>query len=98
MNTAILPDGISYYIPNADLTFFKELAARMKWELVEKTKKKRRFLLLPHGLIALLENGKTIALPHRLLRIFMQQELLIQKFYHERLPVRYRYRCLPIPQ
>lgn len=41
MNTAILPDGVSYYIPNADLTFFKELAARMKWELVEKTKKKK---------------------------------------------------------
>ena len=41
MNTAILPDGVSYYIPNADLTFFKELAARMKWELVEKTKKRK---------------------------------------------------------
>lgn len=38
MNTAVLSDGISYYIPNADLTFFKELAARMKWELVGKTK------------------------------------------------------------
>ena len=39
MNTAVLSDGISYYIPSADLTFFKELAARMKWEVVSKMKK-----------------------------------------------------------
>ena len=42
MNTAILSDGVSYYIPNADLTFFKELAARMKWDLVEKTTKSKK--------------------------------------------------------
>ncbi len=39
MNTAVLSDGISYYIPSSDLTFFKELAARMKWEVVSKMKK-----------------------------------------------------------
>lgn len=39
MNTAILSDGISYYIPSTDLTFFKELAARMNWEIVNKMKK-----------------------------------------------------------
>lgn len=34
MNTAVLSDGVSYYIPNSDLAFFKELAARMKWKIV----------------------------------------------------------------
>ena len=42
MNTAVLSDGISYYIPSADLTFFKELAARMKWEVVSKMKKSQQ--------------------------------------------------------
>lgn len=32
MNTVILSDGTSYYIPNSDLSFFKELALRMKWQ------------------------------------------------------------------
>lgn len=41
MNTAILPDGVSYYIPEADLAFFKELAAKMKWGIVDKAKKTR---------------------------------------------------------
>lgn len=41
MNTAVLSDGVSYYIPTADLTFFKELAARMKWEIVGKAKKSK---------------------------------------------------------
>lgn len=39
MNTAILPDGTSYYIPQADLTFFTELAERMKWQPVSSVKK-----------------------------------------------------------
>lgn len=38
MNTAILSDGTSYYIPNSDLSFFKELALRMKWQIVDKKK------------------------------------------------------------
>lgn len=38
MNTAILSDGTSYYIPNSDLSFFKELALRMKWQVVDKKK------------------------------------------------------------
>lgn len=38
MNTAVLPNGVSYYIPQADLSFFKELAERMKWQIVDKTK------------------------------------------------------------
>lgn len=41
MNTAILPDGVSYYIPEADLAFFKELAAKMKWGIVDKEGKKQ---------------------------------------------------------
>lgn len=41
MNTAVLSNGISYYIPKADLTFFKELAARMKWEIVGKAKRSK---------------------------------------------------------
>lgn len=36
MNTVILSDGTSYYIPNSDLSFFKELALRMKWQVVDK--------------------------------------------------------------
>ncbi len=39
MSTALLADGVSYYIPDSDLTFFKELAARMKWEIIGKTKR-----------------------------------------------------------
>ena len=39
MNTAVLPDGVSYNIPSADVNFFKELAARMKWEIVDRAKK-----------------------------------------------------------
>ncbi len=39
MSTAVLADGVSYYIPNSDLAFFKDLAARMKWKIVDKTKK-----------------------------------------------------------
>ena len=42
MNTAVLSDGITYSIPSADLTFFKELAARMKWEVVDKMKKSKK--------------------------------------------------------
>lgn len=40
MNTAVLPNGVSYYIPQADLSFFLELAGRMKWKIIDKTKKK----------------------------------------------------------
>lgn len=39
MSTAVLADGVSYYIPNSDLAFLKDLAARMKWKIVDKTKK-----------------------------------------------------------
>lgn len=39
MNTAILSNGTSYYIPQSDLSFFTELAERMKWQLVSKVKK-----------------------------------------------------------
>lgn len=39
MNTAVLPNGVCYNIPLSDVTFFKELAARMKWEIVDKAKK-----------------------------------------------------------
>ena len=39
MNTEVLPDGVSYNIPAADVNFFKELAARMKWEIVDRAKK-----------------------------------------------------------
>lgn len=39
MNTAILSNGTSYYIPQADLTFFTELAERMKWQPVSSVKK-----------------------------------------------------------
>lgn len=34
MKIAILSNGECYYIPQADLKFFKELAERMKWRLV----------------------------------------------------------------
>ncbi len=40
MSTAVLSNGVSYYIPQADLSFFKELAERMKWQIVDKVKKK----------------------------------------------------------
>lgn len=33
MNMAVLPNGVTYNIPLSDMTFFKELAARMKWEI-----------------------------------------------------------------
>lgn len=38
MNTAILSDGECYYIPKADMKFFKELANRMKWKLINQSK------------------------------------------------------------
>ncbi len=39
MSTAILSNGTSYYIPQADLSFFTALAERMKWQIVGKGKK-----------------------------------------------------------
>ena len=39
MNTAILSNGVSYYIPQSDLSFFMELAERMKWQIVGAAKK-----------------------------------------------------------
>lgn len=42
MTTAVLPNGVSYNIPSVDVTFFKELAARMKWESTETPKKTSR--------------------------------------------------------
>ena len=39
MSTAVLSDGTSYYIPQADLSFFTELAERMKWQIIDKMKK-----------------------------------------------------------
>ncbi len=39
MNMAVLPNGVTYNIPLADMTFFKELAARMKWEIVDNVKR-----------------------------------------------------------
>ncbi len=39
MSTAVLPNGTSYYIPQADLSFFMELAERMKWQIIDKMKK-----------------------------------------------------------
>lgn len=38
MNTAILSDVTSDYVPNSDLSFFKELALRMKLHVVDKKK------------------------------------------------------------
>lgn len=38
MNTAILSDVTSDYVPNYDLSFFKELALRMKLQVVDKKK------------------------------------------------------------
>lgn len=38
MSTAVLANGTSYYIPQADLTFFTELAERMKWQIIDKQK------------------------------------------------------------
>lgn len=39
MSTAVLSNGTSYYIPQSDLSFFMELAERMKWKIVSKVKK-----------------------------------------------------------
>ncbi len=39
MSTAILSNGTSYYIPQADLSFFTELAERMKWQIIDNMKK-----------------------------------------------------------
>ncbi len=38
MSTAVLANGTSYYIPQADLNFFTELAERMKWQIIDKMK------------------------------------------------------------
>ncbi len=46
MSTAILPNGTSYYIPQADLSFFMELAERMKWQIVSKVKKANKAVKL----------------------------------------------------
>ena len=64
MNTVILSDGTSYYIPNSDLSFFKELALRMKWQVVDKKSRQHQLLLqASRGLMNLLVNGRTSALP-----------------------------------
>ena len=42
MSIAILSNGTSYYIPQSDLSFFTELAERMKWQIVSKVKKTDR--------------------------------------------------------
>ncbi len=39
MSTAVLANGTTYYIPQADLTFFTELAERMKWQVIGKMQK-----------------------------------------------------------
>ena len=39
MSTTVLSNGTSYYIPQSDLSFFTELAERMKWKIVSKVKK-----------------------------------------------------------
>lgn len=31
MTTAILTDGMQYYIPNSDIAFFKTIASKMGW-------------------------------------------------------------------
>ena len=63
MNTVILSDGTSYYIPNSDLSFFKELALRMKWQVVDKKSRQHQLLLqASRGLMNLLVNGRTSAL------------------------------------
>lgn len=46
MSTAILSNGTSYYIPQADLPFFTELAERMKWQIVSKVKKANKTVRL----------------------------------------------------
>ena len=38
MSTAVLSNGTSYYIPPADLSFFTELAERMKWQIIDRMK------------------------------------------------------------
>ena len=63
MNTAILSDVTSDYIPNSDLSFFKELALRMKWQVVDKKNRQHQLLLqASRGLMNLLVNGRTSAL------------------------------------
>ena len=58
-----LSDGTSYYIPNSDLSFFKELALRMKWQVVDKKSRQHQLLLqASRGLMNLLVNGRTSAL------------------------------------
>ncbi len=39
MNTAVLPNGTCYYIPQTDSSFFRELAERMNWQAVDASKK-----------------------------------------------------------
>lgn len=34
MSTAVLSNGECYYIPQSDLSFFTELAERMKWRVI----------------------------------------------------------------
>ena len=34
MEIAVLPNGVSYRIPQSDLSFFKKLAERMNWPVV----------------------------------------------------------------
>ena len=36
MGTAVLSNGVSYFIPDSDLVFFKQLAERMNWNTVAK--------------------------------------------------------------
>ncbi|WP_308441539.1 hypothetical protein [Prevotella sp.] len=63
MNTVILSDGTSYYIPNSDLSFFKELALRKKWQVVDKKSRQHQLLLQAScGLMNLLVNGRISAL------------------------------------
>ena len=63
MNTVILSDGTSYYIPYSDLSFFKELALRMKWQVVDKKSRQYQLLLqASRGLMNLLVNGRISAL------------------------------------
>lgn len=63
MNTVILSDGTSYYIPNSDLSFFKELALRMNGRLLTRKSRQHQLLLqASRGLMNLLVNGRTSAL------------------------------------
>lgn len=38
MNIAVLPNGVYYNIPLSDVAFFKELADRMKWQIIDNMK------------------------------------------------------------